>query len=205
MRIFVTRTLVLLSSACGQVAPVDAGSDANVPETSSDGAVDATIDVATDAGNDATSDGTSDDGASTCTDLLSTYPCNTLPKGALVNVGCTATPPTPQGGVIADGFYNLTQVDWDTTAVDAGCPSNLTRHGTIEVCGSTLLWLDYDETQASWRGDTNIQVNGTTINFQEFCSGNEQWTFSYSATSTQLVMFFVYPSGERLVMTFVHQ
>jgi hypothetical protein len=35
------------------------------------------------------------------------------------------------------------------------------------------------------------------MDFQEFCSGNETWTFYYTATMTQLVMFFQYPQGER--------
>lgn len=188
--------------ACGDVAPaVDASADV----TTDDSSFDATFhDVLTDGATD--SDASAVDGAGTCGDLLGAYPCNTLAEGTLVNVGCVANPPVAQGGVIADGVYALTKVDWDTS-VDGGgtCPSGLTRRGTIEVCGNVLMWLDYDENSAIWRGNTHISTSNTTVSFAEFCSGTTSFSFSYTAVGTGLVMFWQYPQGERLIMTFARQ
>jgi hypothetical protein len=195
--------VLLVTGACGQVIDNPDGTPAD--SSAADSRLDVEDAASPDAmmPDDATTEG---DASEACTFLLSSDPCNTLPEGNLLTVGCTSSPPTPMGGAIIDGTYDLVQVDWDTTAPDAGtCPMGFTRRGTIEVCGNTLLWLDYNEVGGVWRGDTHISVSGSAISFSEFCSGNDSWSFGYTATGAQLVILWQYPQGERLVMTFNKQ
>jgi hypothetical protein len=185
----IDRILSILAAvvlACGKVEP---SGDAGGPDASNDGA---------------TADGGGQDANATCTYLAPDPQCETLPQGPLLTVGCTSSPPTPQGGTVVDGFYQLTQVDWDATANP--CPSQtLTHRGTLEICGDTLVWLDIDETKSNGIAVAHIQTSGTTITFQEFCGDQSTFAFDYTASGTELVIFFVNVNGERLVMHFSRQ
>jgi hypothetical protein len=123
------KLFLLIVTGCGQVAPT---SDAAIPDSGSDVKTDVIIQDAASDVSDALVEGDASPDAGACTYLLSSYPCNSLPEGTLITVGCTSQPPTPQGGTLVDGVYDLVQTDWDTTATDAACPSGLTRRGTIE-------------------------------------------------------------------------
>jgi hypothetical protein len=192
--------LLLIAAGCGgSITPGgDASSDAGT-----------TSDAVSDNNLADVSDASAADAPGACAYLADSKTCNTLPKGALLNLSCTTNPPTPQGGALVDGVYALVSVEWDATANP--CPTNiqaLTRRGMVELCGgaATFLWSDWDETSANVVVGATMQPSGTSIQFQDYCRDTEAYTFAYTAAGTNLVLFYLNPVTKlRLVMTFVRQ
>lgn len=136
---------------------------------------DATLDAGLDAtdASDASDAGDGDGVASSCKYAPVNQQCN-MPVGSLVNIGCTGAPPSPQGGTILDGYYELTKVDHDT---DAGCYSNQTRKATLEVCGSDMVWTDRDTNNSSWTGALTWSAMNTTWSMTQVCPGAHAYSF----------------------------
>lgn len=199
MKSILPLSLLVLAACGGSVTP---GGDASSDGSTSDVAIDSSTSDASDA-----SSVDAPDAPSGCTYLADNKTCNTLPKGALLNLSCTTNPPTPQGGALVDGVYSLVSVEWDATANP--CPTNiqsLTRRGMVELCGTTFLWSDWDETSANVVVGATMQPSGTSIQFQDYCRDTEAYAFAYTASGVNLVLFYLNPVTKlRLVMTFARQ
>ena len=199
--------LLLLVIGCGTVAPGSDGGGADAVAPSSDGGADAVV-TNSDGGPDAAVDAAPDVSTATCTYYTGDAGqalCNDLPAGALLNMGCPSSPILPQGGTLVDGLYDLVQVDWDTTA--GPCPTGLPKEGaTIELCSGAFLWLNFDQPLTYGRLTATVQASGTSLHVQSFCPDTSQsYTFGYTATGTQFILFFDNQNGGHFIETFTRQ
>lgn len=129
--------------------------------------------------------------------------CNTLPSTNPVAIGCVQSAPMPQGGQVLDGYYELTKADYVADALDGGgCFPNEKRHGTVEICGSTFLWLECDTVNSCFQGNLTISTMNTSMTFKPFCSGNSNFTLDYTVSGNDLVIYFQYPMGALILMTY---
>ncbi len=171
--------------ACGQLdnvpdAAIDANNDGPASESDAqpnDVTAESLADVA-----DSTLPKT--DGGACTYAKPSLYYCNGLVPPAPIPVTCgPAAPPT--GGVIADGYYELSGAMWDTATFDAACPSSLSRAGALEVCAGNLLWLDVDENNSAYDGSMTYTTNANQLTVNPYCSGSGA-TYDYTATGSTL-------------------
>ena len=128
------------------------------------------------------------------TDTGSGDTCNTAPLlGPCVSVQIsTATAPTPAGGTIVAGTYNLTSWTVYTTA-DSGTNQQSSRRETLVVSGVVGATFTLDQAQVSGtatdRAHGTVVSTGTMVTFTPTCppagdGGDKGGSASYTATAT---------------------
>jgi hypothetical protein len=134
-------------------------------------------------------------------------PCNMLPTNTpFVAVQAKAvTAPQPQGGIIADGTYVLTDVTVYSAGVDGGGsgPTGEVDSEIIQVNGSTV--------QANQNGQANtslISVAATTLSLMQTCpvtSMGGTLSVGYTASGGTFMLFPTATDGEPVGETFTKQ
>ncbi|HEY1954409.1 MAG TPA: hypothetical protein VGH28_02335 [Polyangiaceae bacterium] len=170
-------------------ASPDASIDANVSDLMPDAAsLDAGSDVA-EVYFDATPDPVG------CT-YFSDASCTTIPKPVSISIaGCVPSPPPQDGGVIEPGVYHLTSAYWNAQFFDGGCPANATWGGSLEICGNIIQDYDVNDVHSVFVGNLIYQTVGNQLQWEQYCpSGPYFASFAYTATPTQIVINWGYPS-----------
>jgi len=151
-------------SSTGAAIPGDDGGNAEAT-TGTDGA------GGTDGGDNTITDGGSNidpDGGTNVDDAgLDAGRCNAIDNaGAAVTSTCTSVPPTPTGGALVAGKYNLVSV---------------TDLGSVGFCKSTFIPIGF-------RGSIDLTVTGTTATMETVTdiapSTRERRTLSLTTTAT---------------------
>ncbi len=168
---------ILLAGCGGSVALVDGG----VSDSASNDAlvVDANVDAPKDA-DASTSDGNPKpfDGG-----------CNTVVNSSPFTVDITqttVTPPTPQGGSIANGTYYLETIN------DYGSISGTLAFGarvTVALQGTDFEFV-LDLSNVTSRGSETLTTNGTNYNASESCpTVTTVGSGTYTATPSELRLY----------------
>lgn len=109
--------------------------------------------------------------------------CNTLvSSGAPVDLThAQGAAPTPLGGAIQQGQYNLTSyVAYDGQSGT----TKLGTHGTLSVSGNTLQMIE-----ASTRLTATWRAGASTLYIEESCPSQASLTESYTAANDQLIFY----------------
>ncbi|HLK91074.1 MAG TPA: hypothetical protein VKZ18_14345 [Polyangia bacterium] len=123
--------------------------------------------------------------------------CNTLFNTALWTSSVYrpgATPPTPQGGPLADGIYECTALD---TYGSGGSGERMQVRDTVVVTdGGTTLWWANDalDTNANMietvRGNTTASFQGNLVTFTETCGvAVIPWNVGFTANPDGFLLF----------------
>jgi len=183
-------TVASLATACGARTPLfdveaaDAGQDvetldANVPEVS--------------APETSLPEATPDEGPPCMPPTPTATACNDLtPSGLPVTVQCAAgTPPTPTGGTVTDGTYEMVS----STFYGSPCPVDDVERIVWDACGQNWATAEFVITAAVPM--TRLYINGTVtfegggVTLTPSCSTNgvNTTTFGYDATPTDLTLY----------------
>jgi len=118
--------------------------------------------------------------------------CNALiddgPRVAFMTSGATA--PTPTGGTIADGTYELTAL----TIYGTGTAPNGMFSVVSQVTGNTMQQVGH-ENDVERRYTTTFTISGTTISTQDSCPAPDSGEHSLSATATEFRIYDTTPAG----------
>jgi hypothetical protein len=160
--------VAVLLHACGGVISSD------------DGGVDADASMAdTSAETEASADGG-------CNEIINT--------GAAIDVTKSSQmAPSPEGGAVADGTYDLTAID-DYDGEGGAQPLGL--RSTFVIAGNVIQFVDDTADAAPIRGTLLISTSGTTMTMTQTCPTSSNGTSAYSATSSEVEFFYTVGPNE---------
>jgi len=119
--------------------------------------------------------------------------CNTLANdGPLVMaMASTAVAPTPAGGTVTDGTYQLTAA----TLYSAAALPPSTAHGIFQITGNTMQQVgDVNGTES--RYTSTYTTSGSTVSTTDTCPAPKSATHGFTATSTTLRIYDDTPLGK---------
>jgi len=197
-RAFLGFSLLAFLSACDSdpaPPPADAGSDAAV--TTDAGTV-TDVGSATDSSTPTDSGTATDVGAptdaGTATDVgtpTDAGGCNavTLSAGNVPETAGAGAFPTPAGGTIADGTYQLTGFYiYPPGSIDA-----YRRRETLVISGGSVQSARQTDSGAIERNTGTFTTSGTNLVFSVTCPGAATVTLPYTASATTLRIFDISP------------
>jgi hypothetical protein len=196
MRVVAALVLPLVCAACGARTGTLLDESSRGDAGPGDAALDAPVE-----------DVESPEAAPACTPLApSGGTCNDLtPSGPSVTVQCVSgTGPTPSGGTILDGTYEMVSSDF----YGSPCSSD-TERIVWNVCGDT--WATDQVVSAgppNLRIDGTVTVGPTTLVLETTCSSPTEPStkFGYDATPTSLTIYtYGYGAGTVRVDRFTRQ
>jgi hypothetical protein len=135
----------------------------------------------------------------TCNSVTAMGPCVTVTSS-------TAAPPSPAGGTLTAGTYNLIAVT-DYVAADAAAPVVGDARQTLVLSNVTATSLTLDEAISSgtflYRSSGTVAIDGVNSNYTETCTGdNPVQPTQFTATSSGLTLFQQQDNGDLRVTVF---